>query len=235
MPKSVSKRLKSSHDDLKQGLLVACRGGKVPQVRIAHRRAWQESSVRDIADVRDQFLLTPLHVACAASHAAVVKLLVTEFNHPINVLDKFGRSPMLLAAYRADTESLETLFETGASPCIPRVLEECGRWALGPQQSEIVRCTKLLARRLVCKPWSHAFFAAMPSATRERVRFLLCLARDGRQAQTPRSEVVTMLGRLSPEIVLYLVWWTCLADLTALCADQREPALESNSDAVFFH
>ncbi|XP_015765564.1 PREDICTED: tankyrase-2-like [Acropora digitifera] len=81
-------------------------------------------------DVKDQFLLTPLHLACWYGQESVVKLLL-EYGADVNATDKFQFTPLHKAERRNHHSIVKLLLDLKARPTLqqPPSLRRLGRRA----------------------------------------------------------------------------------------------------------
>ncbi|XP_026723793.1 ankyrin repeat domain-containing protein 7 [Athene cunicularia] len=82
---------------------------------LAWLRRWRWWLKRVGFDKQDKENRTPLHLACANGHADVVRFLVQE-NCQLNLVDNFGRSPLMKTAECQQEECAAILLEHGADP-----------------------------------------------------------------------------------------------------------------------
>ncbi|XP_068751702.1 ankyrin-1-like [Montipora capricornis] len=72
-------------------------------------------------DERDQFLLTPLHLACWYGHESVVKLLL-DHNADVNALDRFQFTPLQKAEHCNHQSIIQLLLDHDAKPSFQQPL-----------------------------------------------------------------------------------------------------------------
>ncbi|XP_068739630.1 uncharacterized protein [Montipora capricornis] len=72
-------------------------------------------------DERDQFLLTPLHLACWYGHECVVKLLL-DHNADVNALDRFQFTPLQKAERHNHQSIIQLLLDHDAKPSLQQPL-----------------------------------------------------------------------------------------------------------------
>uniref|UniRef100_A0A663N219 Uncharacterized protein n=1 Tax=Athene cunicularia TaxID=194338 RepID=A0A663N219_ATHCN len=82
---------------------------------LAWLRRWRWWLKRVGFDKQDKENRTPLHLACANGHADVVRFLVQE-NCQLNLVDNFGRSPLMKVSECQQEECAAILLEHGADP-----------------------------------------------------------------------------------------------------------------------
>ncbi|XP_068670400.1 uncharacterized protein [Montipora foliosa] len=90
-------------------------------------------------DERDQFLLTPLHLACWYGHESVVKLLL-DHNADVNALDRFQFTPLQKAERHNRQSIIQLLLDHGAKPSLQQpVKEQDTSWAMRMEKSKVSR------------------------------------------------------------------------------------------------
>lgn len=220
LPRSVAKRLAQQGQlaDQYSALTAACRAGRLGQVR-SFARCPEARHVK-LSEIRDVHELSLLHLACAGRHVSIAKLLVCELSHPVDLRDCFGRTPLVLAIYRADCALVTLLLDAGASCLVRGAVESAGRWSLGDGGAAIA-CARLLGAALArhCLRQSvldARWFGAVPAHVRALVRTLLLCARACRGAGSAARGALASLAAPLLCYVLARVAACALCDLAAL-------------------
>eukprot|EP00300_Choanocystis_sp_HF-7_P037801 c54132_g1_i1.p1 GENE.c54132_g1_i1~~c54132_g1_i1.p1 ORF type:complete len:248 (+),score=26.77 c54132_g1_i1:118-861(+) len=227
-PRAVSAKAFAPSPDVISGLFSACRTGKANPIRTAIRKIspMAPSELRDVVDS------TPLHVACSGSQTRVVEMLVREYAHPVNCLDRYGRSPLVLASYRADGETVAFLLGVKADPNSSGIIDECGRWAFGRALPSVPRTIGRLAEGLIRDRRSLTrLFKALPVAVRSLVRTLLIVAHYPWIGTGPeRRGTLNLLALLDAPMLHYLLDTVAAMRLRALMAAAEESSGLSDGD-----